>query len=439
MVIDSMEKTVSFAEARHLVTRTGLGAEWKHIKNIEGRSREKAIDIVLHPKTSHLPSPPKMTSWNVRMNMYKSKDPKHKMKMHRMCTREGGNLKRWWISQMLKTDSPFIEKMTLFWHGHFASSLDKVEQPSLLYKQHTTLRRHALGNFGSMLKAIAKDPAMSVYLDGQLNKKKNPNENFARELLELFTLGHGHYKEADIQNIARAFTGWGTNRYQETYAFNKADHDQTPKYVLGKKVNNGDDVIRVLLERPETAITIANKFWSLLINDSAPVEAVTHAWAKEFRKSRYDIKTLLKAVMTSDAFWSDDNKGRLTKSPVDLVIGSLRALPPKKANLFSKENVEGILTRLGQNLFDPPNVKGWKSGYAWIDAETIMVRSSMVNKLTGDNLNAKVNKGHRYPDAPNDTLQEWLLPIRPINSLPTIPGKVRLVRALALDPVYQLM
>ncbi len=434
-----MVKSVSFAEARHLVTRTGLGADWKQIKNIEGRSRQQAISIILHPKTSRPPKPPKMTSWNVRMNMYKSKDPKYKMLMHKMCTREGENLKRWWITQMIQTESPVIEKMALFWHGHFTSSLDKVEQPSLLYKQHITLRRHALGNFGSMLKAIAKDPAMSVYLDGQLSKKDNPNENFARELLELFTLGHGNYKEADIKNIARAFTGWSTNRYNETYAFNKADHDRTPKYVLGKRVHTGDDVIRVLLERPETAMTIANKFWSLFINDSAPDEAVTQVWAKQFRNAKYDIKTLLKAVISSDAFWSDDNKGRLTKSPVDLVIGSLRALPPKKSNLFTTENLEGILKNLGQNLFDPANVKGWKSGYAWIDAETIMVRSSMVNKLTGDVLDAKRNKGHRYPNASADTLQEWLLPIKPVQSLPTIPGKVRLVRSLALDPAYQLM
>jgi uncharacterized protein (DUF1800 family) len=258
-------------------------------------------------------------------------------------------------------------------------------------------------------------------------------------LLELFTLGHGNYKEADIQNIARAFTGWGANRYKETFAFNKSEHDLKPKYVLGKRANTGDDVIRILLERPETAMTIANKFWNLFISDSEPVQEVTQVWAKKFRNSKYDIKTLLRAVLTSDEFWSEDYKGRLTKSPVDLVIGSIRTLPPKPANLFSHEDLQGILRRLGQNLFDPANVKGWKSGYAWIDAETIIRRSSMVSKLTGANLNQRVNKGDQYPDATPEAYQEWLLPLKPIQSLPTTPGKPRLVNALVLDPVYQLM
>jgi len=431
-----MKKTISFAEARHLVARTGLGAEWKQIKTLEGRSRQQAVEILLHPKTSLPPAPPKMTSWNVRTNMYESKNPQHKMQMHKMTRIEGDRLKRWWISHMLNTQSPLIEKMTLFWHGHFASSLDKVEQPSLLYKQNKMFRHQALGNFGTMLKSIAKDPAMSVYLDGQLNEKRSPNENFGRELLELFTLGHGHYSEHDVQHVARAFTGQTVNRYTETYAFNKTEHDLKPKYVLGKRVNTGDDVIRVLLEHPQTAITIAEKFWNLFISDAEPQRSVTTLWATKFRHSKYDIKVLLREVLTSDVFWSNQYKGTVTKSPVDLVIGSLRTIP---SQLFTPKETQGILRLLGQDLFDPANVKGWKSGLAWVDAETIMVRSSMVNKLTGANLNDKINKGHQYPDASPKQYEQWLLPQKAISKLPATPGKVRLVRALALDPLYQLM
>lgn len=445
---------VSFAEARHLISRTGLGAQWAEIKKIEGRSRKDAVEIILHPKFVRLSPPPKMTSWNVRMNMYKSKNPKHKMHMHKTCVNEGALLKRWWIAEMLKTESPVFEKVMLFWHGHFTSSLDKVEQPSLIYKQHLTLRRHALGNFGDMLRAIARDPAMSVYLDGIFNKKDNPNENFARELLELFTLGHDQYEEVDIQNVAKAFTGQTANRYEETYAFDKREHDLKPKYLFGDKVHKvgdkvhkgykvhtGDDVIRVLLERPETAITIANKFWSLFVSDSKPVKEVTEVWAKQFRNSKYDIKTLLRAVLTSDVFWSDQYKGKLTKSPVDLVIGSLRTLPlpPKVEPLFSHEDLNGILRRLGQNLFDPANVKGWKSGYAWIDTETIIRRTSLISKLTRANLNNQIDKGSQYPNASPQAFQEWLLPVKPVRPLPATPGKVRLVHDLVLDPVYQLM
>ena len=431
-----MNKTLSFAEARHLVARTGLGVEWKQVKKLEGRDRRQAIEILLRPKASRPPAPPRMTSWSVRTNMYESQNPTHKMKMHKMTQIEGARLKRWWISHMLKTQSPIIEKMALFWHGHFTSSLDKVEQPSLLYKQNKIFRRYALGNFGTMLKSIAKDPAMSIYLDGQLNEKRSPNENFARELLELFTLGHGHYSEHDIQHIARAFTGQTVNRFSERYAFNKSEHDPIAKTVLGKRVNSGDDVIRVLLEHPRTAMTIAEKVWSLFISDAEPVQSVTSQWASTFRKSNYDIKALLREVLTSDAFWSDDYKGTVTKSPVDLVIGSLRTIP---SQLFSPKETEGILRLLGQDLFDPANVKGWKSGLDWIDAETIMVRSSMVNKLTGANLNPKVNKGDQYPDIPPKQFEEWLLPQKAITQLPATEGKPRLVRALALDPLYQLM
>ena len=431
-----MTKSINFAEARHLVARSGLGVEWIQIKNLEGRSRQQAIDILLRPKSSLPPAPSKMTPWNVRTNMYESKNPKHKMEMHKMAEIEGARLKRWWIAHMLKTQSPIVEKMTLFWHGHFTSSLDKVEQPSLLYSQNKMFRRHSLGNFATLLKAVAKDPAMSVYLDGQLNEKRSPNENFARELLELFTLGHGHFTESDVQHVARAFTGSSVNRFKGTYAFNKAEHDRTPKSVLGKRVNNADDVIRVLLEHPRTAMTIAEKFWSLFVSDAEPDQRVTMLWARKFRNSHYDIKVLLREVLNSDVFWSDEYKGTVTKSPVDLVIGSLRTIP---SQLFTHKDVEGILRLLGQDLFDPANVKGWKSGLAWIDAETIMVRSSMVNKLTGANLNEKVNTGGQYPDAPPEQYRQWLLPLKPISPPPTKPGKVRLVRTLALDPLYQLM
>ena len=431
-----MTNTINFAEARHLVSRSGLGVEWKQIKNLEGRTRRQAVEILLRPKTSLPPAPPKMTSWHVRTNMYESKNPKHKMKMHEMTVIEGARLKRWWISHMLKTQSPIVEKMTLFWHGHFTSSLDKVEQPRLLYKQNIMFRRHAMGNFATLLKAVAKDPAMTVYLDGMLNEKNNPNENFARELLELFTLGRKHYSESDVRNVARAFTGSTVDRFRETYAFNKADHDVKPKFLLGKRIQTADDVIRVVLEHPRTAMTIAEKFWNLFVSDTEPDRRITNLWAKKFRNSRYDIRTLLREVLNSDVFWSDDYKGTVTKSPVDLVIGSLRTIPTRR---FNEKELEGILRLLGQDLFDPANVKGWKNGLDWIDAETIMVRSSMVNKLTSANLNEKVNTGKQYPDAPPEQYKEWLLPQPPISPPPTKPGKVRLVRTLALDPLYQLM
>ena len=376
-----------------------------------------------------------MTTWNVRQNMYESNNAALKMRMHKQTTKECGRLKQWWISQMLTTQSPLIEKMTLFWHGHFTSSLDKTEQPSLNYKQNMLFRRMAMGNFGSMLKAVVKDPAMSIYLDGHLNEKNNPNENFARELLELFTLGHGHYSEADIREVARSFTGWSANRFKERYAFNVKDNDGGVKTVLGKKVYTGDNVVKVLLQHPRTAMTIAEKFWNLFVSDSIPEQKITQAWAGKFRESNYEIKVLLKEVLLSDVFWSEKYKGTLTKSPADLIVGTLRTLPFKRPQ--NKELVN-IFRLLGQDLFDPPNVKGWSGGQTWLNSQTVMVRTALLSKLSAGNLNARVNKGGHYNYLSDEELQQWLLPQKPVTKMPTIPGKVRLVRALVLDPYYQL-
>ena len=431
-----MVETLNLADASHLVTRAGIGAEWSIIKKLEGLTRRDAVNQIINATVSMPTAPPRMTSWNVRMNMYKSNNPAFKMKMFRTTNIENDRLKAWWLSHMLTTRSPLIEKLTLFWHGHFVSSLEKVGQPKLIYKQHVLLRKHALGSFSAMLRATIKDPAMSVYLDGQNNSKESPNENFARELLELFTVGHGHYQEFDIKNIAKAFTGASVNRFQERYVFNSKDHDYSEKRVFGKTVKSGNDVVNVLLENPRTARTIAEKFWNLFVSDSSPDTRYTHRWAQQFKQSNYNIKVLLSAVLNSDAFWSPRYRGQVTKSPVDLVVGGLRTLPSKQ---FNKPELLGILRLLGQDLFDPPNVKGWRVGRAWIDAETLMVRSSMVNKLMRGNMNAKVNKGGGLPDLTPEQFQSWLLSGKAVKPLPSVPGKVRLVRALVLDPMYQLM
>ncbi|MCK5726991.1 MAG: DUF1800 domain-containing protein [Thiotrichaceae bacterium] len=432
-----MVDKLDLADASHLVTRAGIGAEWATIKKLQGMTRHQAINKLINAAMMKPKTPSKkMTPWAVRMNMYKAGNPAFKMKMFKMTRVQNDDLKIWWLSHMLETSSPLIEKLTLFWHGHFVSSLTKVEQPKLIYKQHLLLRQHAMGSYASMLKAVVRDPAMSVYLDGRNNKKDSPNENFARELLELFTVGHGHYNEFDIKNVAKAFTGASVNRFREQYAFNANEHDFSVKKVFGKNVKTGDDVVRVLLAQSRTSLTIAEKFWNLFISDSKPDPRYTQRWAHQFKRSNYNIKILLSAVLNSDAFWSPRYRGQLTKSPVDLVVGSLRTIPSK---LFNKAELVGILRLLDQDLFDPPNVKGWRVGHSWIDAETIMVRSSMVNKLTRGSMNARVNRGDQFPNLTPSEFQAWLLPNKAIKALPETPGKVRLVRALVLDPMYQLM
>jgi len=430
-----MVKQLTLADARHLVSRTGLGADWETIQRLQGRTREHAVNYIVRPHSPHTPKPPRMTSWDVRQKMYESENIRLKMDMYKRTVVEGDRLKQWWLNHMLETRSPLIERMTLFWHGHFTSSLDKIRQVELLYKQNQMLRRNSLGNFAHMLKAVAKDPAMTVYLDGYMNEKNSPNENFARELLELFTVGRGHYSEADVKQVARAFTGWSVDRFKMVYIFNRKEHDEGIKTVLGKPARTGDDVIRILLEHPRTAMTIAEKFWNYFVSDAEPEQRYTQQWAKAFRQSGYEISILLKEVLKSEPFWSEKYRGTLTKSPADLLVGTLRTLPYRP--LPAGEMV-GILRLMGQDLFDPPNVKGWDGGYKWVDSQTLMVRTSLLSKLSRGNMNARVNGGKGFPEVSNEALRDWLLPRKPVTQMPTIPGKPRLVRALILDPVYQL-
>ena len=352
-----------------------------------------------------------------------------------MMMRESKNLKRWYLLQLLQTKSPINEHMTLFWHNHFTSSLEKVEQPKLLFQQNQLLRKHALGNFESMLRAIARDPAMLVYLDGNENVIGAPNENFARELLELFTLGRGQYTESDIKAAAIAFTGWGVNFNTGQFAYEPAAHDPREVVFLGKRGKfSGDDIISILLEHPRTAENIAEKFWKEFISDERPNPRVVKHWGNVFRNSNYNISVLYKSVLMSDLFWAKHNRGSLTKSPIDLVVGSFRTLPYPK---LPDTQLVHILKLLGQDLFDPPTVKGWRGGKSWIDTQTLLVRTSLVNKITRHSKQA-INVDKNLPRTTGEEVVRWLLPLPPVLSLPRVPGRIRMVRALMLDPVYQM-
>ena len=425
---------LSFSDTRHLVSRTAIGQQWGGVKALEGKTRAEAIHILLSPSAPKTPPPPKLTPWAIvsRMSMQNGAGKKRARKM---MLNEGIRLKRWWMLHLLKNDTPVNEHMTLFWHNHFTSSLEKVEQPSLIYSQNKLLRDNALGNFRSLIHKVARDPAMLVYLDGSENVKGSPNENFARELLELFTLGRGHYNEKDIKAAAIAFTGWGVNRNNGTFVYDGAKHDNSPVTFMGRTGRfSGDQIIDIILEKPRTAEHIAEKFWKEFISDKAPDQRYIKNWGASFRKSNYNIRTLYSEVLNSPAFWAPGYRGTLTKSPVDLVVGTLRALPFPK---LPETELIHILQLLGQDLFDPPTVKGWEGGKHWIDTQTLLVRTSLLNKLTRhSNASAKVQS--HLPKTTGSEVVEWLLPLAPALPLPTTPGKRRMVRALILDPVFQL-
>jgi uncharacterized protein (DUF1800 family) len=360
-------------------------------------------------------------------------------------------LKSWWYTEMLTTPSQLTEVMTLFWSNHFTSSTRKVNWPTLMYRQNVLLRRHALGSFRKMLHAIARDPAMVRYLDNQTNRVGQPNENFARELLELFTLGEGHYSEQDIKQAARAFTGWKVNGKTGQFRFNARQHDYGVKVFLGQSGNfNGGDILDILLKQPRTAEFISAKLWANFIT-TPPDPATLSDLAALLRNSDYQIKPLLRAILTSKAFLAPTNRGTAIKSPVILLVGSARFL---ELPVYNKRILVRAGRALGQDIFDPPNVKGWTGGTSWINASTLLLRQQIINRMVRGkemlpgkemgkkNMTMVAMRDGILPDTLRKTsiteLSRLMLPIPPTRPLAGNLSAERAVEQLLQDPAYQL-
>jgi hypothetical protein len=299
----------------------------------------------------------------------------------------GAQLRGWWLYCMLHGGHPLREKLTLFWHNHFATSIVKVQSSALMFRQNCLLREHALGKFGPFLQAMSKDGAMLVWLDSNSNVKGKPNENYARELMELFSLGVGNYTEKDIREAARAFTGWHTN--DEGFRFDTRSHDDGPKTVLGQTgVWDGRDVVRIVLEQPAAARFLARKLYRFLISESAsPPDALLEPLCTSFRKSGYDMAGLVKTMLTSRHFYSGHAFQQRIKDPVEYVLGAVRAvyrrydeeaadyrpLPP--------QTLVRWVDAMGQLLFAPPNVKGWRGGRSWLNTATVLERANFATAL----------------------------------------------------------
>ena len=277
------------------------------------------------------------------------------------------NLNLMWLNEMVDSTAQLREKMAFFWHGHFASRNLNVFYQQLLLD---TIRQHALGNFRDILHEVSKSAAVLFFLNAAQNVKARPNENFAREVMELFTLGRGHYSENDIKEAARAFTGWSAS-LKGDFVFRKNLHDEGMKTVLGVKANlSGEDVLDILLEQKQTALFITQKIYRFFVNEN--IDQVKVQWlADRFYKSNYEIGQLMDDIFTSDWFYEQKNIGVRIKSPIELLVGIRRMLPMELAN----EETQLLLQRLlGQVLFVPPNVAGWPGGKAWIDSTTLMYR-----------------------------------------------------------------
>lgn len=291
-----------------------------------------------------------------------------------------------WFTQLTQSDAALREKMTFFWHDHFAC---RVRNAYLGQQQINTIRTHALGKFGDLLMAISKDPGMLQFLNNQQNKKDSPNENFAREVMELFTLGRGNYSEQDIKNAARAFTGWAYNAQTGEFFFRQRQHDFGSKTFRGKTGNfSGEDIINLILEDKQTASFITNKVINFFVGSNIE-KSVLEELTNNFYQSGYDIGKLMLSIYASDWFYSEKLKGNRIKSPVELIAG----IQVHTSGTFNNPlNMIFLQKALGQVLLQPPNVGGWPNGKEWIDSSSLTFRMSLPTLLmrnTASNFEAK--------------------------------------------------
>jgi hypothetical protein len=299
----------------------------------------------------------------------------------------GARLRAWWIYCMLHAGHPLREKLTLFWHNHFATSLAKVQSPALMFRQNALLRAHALGKFGPLLQGISRDPAMLLWLDSNTNVKGKPNENFARELMELFSLGVGNYSERDIREAARAFTGWRTDG--AGFTFETRLHDAGPKTVLGKTGPwDGGDVVRIVLQQPAAARFVVRKLYQFLISEKTnPTDSLLEPLYETFTKSGHDTGGLVRTMLASRHFYSAHAFRQRIKGPVEYVLGAVQAVYrryPEHERDYRPLPQQVLVDRIdamGQILFAPPSVKGWPGGQTWLNTATVLARDNFAGEL----------------------------------------------------------
>lgn len=286
-------------------------------------------------------------------------------------------LAAWWVYRMLTTPAPLLEKMTLFWHGHFATSAEKVEDADLMNAQNQLLRKYALGCFPDLLLEISQDPAMLIYLDSASNRKAHPNENYAREIMELFCLGEGNYTETDIKELARCFTGWEVKR--QKFRFNRYQHDGDSKTVLGRTGKfGGEQAVAIVASQPEAATFIARKLVQFFVMDEPiATDKLVEPIAKQLRNNGFVIADAVQTVLNSNLFFSEHAMARKIRSPVEFGIGFTRCLNGSTNNFELASRLE----ELGQALFYPPSVKGWDGGRTWINSSTLLGRSNLIQEL----------------------------------------------------------
>lgn len=400
IMLAKAQNSWSLFEAAHLLNRAGFGGSPSEIRDFHALGRSQAVASLLAP-TETLDTFP-LPAWNSKEQQHedraafheqrrKQSDPKltpeeadiARRQAHQEILRE--NQRRaleaqgWWFNRMLTTRAPLREKMTLFWHDHFATSYQKVRLPTLLIRQNELFRRNAFGSFQELTQEVLVDPAMMLYLDTQDSKKSKPNENFPREMMELFTLGEGNYTENDVSEAARAFTGYQIDRLDGTVTHTRRQWDDSEKTIFGKTGPfTGKDVISLIFEKKEPARFLSRKLWEFFVSES-PSGSTLESLADTFHQADFKIEPLLREIFLSREFYADASIRSQIKSPIVYLVGLLKQLeitrPPGGFPIQGQQ-------QLGQVLFMPPNVAGWDWGQAWINTNTLLSRYNLAGMLT---------------------------------------------------------
>ncbi|UKT63848.1 DUF1800 domain-containing protein [Pedobacter mucosus] len=382
-----MSNNDNFLKVKHLYNRAGFGISYPELHKLSKKNINKVVEGLFKKSEkddllSLVDPTEEKRQLLVQAGLYGKKELTDEQKnMRREIVRMQNEISRdlniAWVGKMINTDAPLREKMTLFWHGHFAC---RSNNPMFSQQLNNIQRENGLGSFKTLLVEVSKSPAMLQYLNNQQNRKGKPNENFARELMELFTLGIGNYTEQDIKESARSFTGWMYDK-DGSFIFRPNLHDNGTKNFFGKIGNfEGENIIDLILEKPKTAEFISRKVYKFFVND-VPNEDHVKELANHFYNSKYDIASLMNKMFTADWFYNPENVGTKIKSPAEFLIGLSRSFYVT----YNKPQVLiQLQSSLGQYLFNPPNVAGWPGGQSWIDSSSLMLRMRIPSLVLND-------------------------------------------------------
>lgn len=479
------DASLTFEDARHLLLRTGFAPTEDQISGLAGMSRAQAVDKLLDGVLDEAVSiePDWMDVWPPNDMYDDDMTDGQMMAAVAVETEWRMDVKAWWLHEMLTTPSPLTEQLVLFWNNYFTMSLAEIRWPQSVLRNNTVLRKHALGNFRDMLMDMSRDPGFMAWLDIDENTRDSPNENYGREIMELYTLGIGNYTEKDIIEAARALTGWKIDEETGESYFSEEDFDDGEKTLLGRTGNFGlKEVVDILLEEKETARFITRRAWKHFIShDTPPTDDEVEALAEILRQNDYALKPFFRGLFLSDAFWAAENRGNMVKSHLELILGVVNQLD---LDSDADEISLAVATmEMGQDIMDHITVAGWAGGREWVNTATLPARmrfvSDSLSRWAG-NVTAQSPQPKTYIDAWGNTreigtgirhikaeddkakdsgddmregkavdiildeeevaqLARTILANQPLRPLPEAPVSLKdTMTALMTDPVYQL-